>query len=328
LKLLVWPANLSWDYSFAQIPTVGLGHLGSILSAVIHLLIVGIGCWGWRTRSIWAFCAWAYLVGMALYSNLFMLIGTLFGERLVYVGSIWFCLAVAAGIWQLLKVESTSDQPLAGKNTALFLGITGILALAGMARTWLRVPAWKDNDTLFTTDIQHAPASFRTWQGAGEMYLLRYAKNLNQPDTALLNEAARCFKRSSDIRPNGSNLLGLGNIAYFKKQYAEATRLYDESLAKNPMQNTRQRALIAYNEWGRTVGQQNHDLPLATQIFLKGYAIDSTNVEILRNLGTVYGMQNQHAQAVRYFGKALAAAPTDAGLQQNYEMAKRLLQGQ
>jgi protein O-mannosyl-transferase len=328
LKLLVWPAQLSWDYSFAQIPTVALSNPSAIISALLHLGLLALGVWGFQRRSVWAFCALAYLVSMALYSNLFMLIGTLFGERLVYVGSIWFCLAVGMALWHLLRIETTESTPFQGKNTILFIAITALLAVAGLARTWTRVPAWKDNETLFLTDVEHATASFRTWQGAGEMHLLRYAQNLTAPDTSLLNKAEKCFKSSIDIRPNGSNLLGLGNVAYFRKQYADATRLYNESLAKNPMQNTRQRALIAYNEWGRTEGQQNNNLPLATEIFLKGYAIDSTNVELLRNLGTVCGMQNQHAQAVRFFGKALALSPNDAGLKQNYEMAKRLLQGQ
>lgn len=321
IKLLVFPIGQSWDYSFNQIPTAGWGHLGAIVGLMIHAGLLGLGVWGWKSRRWPALFALAYLASIGLYSNLLMLIGTLMGERLVYQASLWFCLALAWTIWQGLKVAP--EEGMRGRNARTFLWITVFIAGIYSLLTFQRAGAWKSNYTLVTTDVKNAPNSFRLQQAVGEETLVLYAdKNTSPADTAaLLRQSLEGFQKSYAIRPTFNNLLGLGNVAYFKKDYANAVKYFDASYQMQAGKLSKDRLTIAYREWGRQEGQVRHNFPQAALYLEKSYALDSTDTQTLRDLGTVYGLLQRPDKAVVYLEKALKAAPTDATLRNNLALA-------
>jgi protein O-mannosyl-transferase len=311
-----WPARLSWDYSFNEIPSVGLSDWRAILSALLHTALLGLGIWGFKRRNAYAFFSLAYLISLGLYCNLFLLIGTLFGERLAFMASLWFCLALVWALWQLIGQ----------KNRTAFLALAALLALAYSVRTFQRVPEWESNYTLFTADTENAPNSFRTWQGAGEQYLIRYSQTAEQtPDTALLRRAEDCFKRSLAIKKTATPLLGLGNVASFRKQYEQASELFKASLAEQPLQLTRQRLAATYRDWGRQEGMVNKNLDKAITCFTEALRYDSTQARAWEDLGTAYGLANRHAEAAQSFESGLRFAPQDAALRRNAAMAYRLM---
>ena len=321
LKLLLWPSGLSWDYSFNQIPTANWSSIGAIVGLVLHAALLGFGIWGWKKQSLPALCALAYLASIGLYSNLLMLIGTIMGDRLTYQASLWFCLAVAYGVWQALK--TSSDGFLTGKNTTTFLGALAAISLVLAVMSFSRESAWKSNYTLVTTDVKNAPQSFRLQQAVGEETLLKYVDKSTAPsDTAaLLKQSLDGFQKSHAIRPTFNNLLGLGNVAYFKKDYPTAVKYFEESYKMQPGNLSKDRLVTTYREWGRYEGQVRQNLPQSALYLEKSYAFDSTDTQTLRDLGTVYGMMQRPEKAVVFLEKAVKAVPNDQTLLQNLALA-------
>lgn len=325
LQLLVWPSNLSWDYSFNQIPTSSWGNPGAIAGLVLYGGILALGIWGLKRRNVFAFSALAFLASIGLYSNLLMLIGTIMGERLVYQASAWFCLAVAVGLGYLLKINEGADgqKLFSGKNAMTFAAIIGAVGLAGVAATFARNPAWKSNYTLVTTDVKHAPESFRLHQSVGEETLLKFVDKSTPPsDTAaLLKQAGEAFDRSFAIRPTFNNVMGMGNVAYFHNHYSKAAEYFQKAYEMQQNATSRERLASVYRDWGRYEGQVKNNLPQAVEYLQKSFTYDSTDVQTLRNLGAAYGMMAQPAKAVTYLEKALKKDPTDATLRQNLAIA-------
>lgn len=329
LQLLLVPVGLSWDYSYNMIPTVGWGNVGAIVSLLVHVALGVFGLWGIKQRHPLAFCALAYLASMALYSNLAMLIGTMMGERLTYQGSIWFCLAVVLVLAQLLKLENNPNlnQLSGAKNATTLAAVLGIVALAGAFLTVQRSGAWKSNYTLVTTNAPETMNSFRAQQAIGEETLLKYVDKSTPPsDTAaLLAQALKGFERSYALRPTFNNTLGLGNVAYFKKNFPQAIRHFEESYQLQPGKQNKGRLVQVWRDWGRIEGQQKGNLPTAIEYFKKSMSYDSTDTQTLIDLGTAFAMSQRPDQAVVYFEKALKGAPNDEVLRRNLAIAYQQL---
>src|SRR6185436_1082668 len=155
--LLLWPQRLSIDYSFDVIPVArSLGEpaalAGTIL--VLALLVLGLA----RLRR-WPALAWGVLVfvGCAAFTaNIFVPIGTFFGERLLYLPSAGACVAAAALIEPLLR-------PRRAASGLSPIGLLVVLVLAGAlgARTIVRNRDFESMATLFTAAEEVAPDSAR-----------------------------------------------------------------------------------------------------------------------------------------------------------------------
>jgi tetratricopeptide (TPR) repeat protein len=329
LKLLVLPFTMSWDYSYNQIPTVGWSHWKALLSLALHLGLAVLAIRGWQKRQLLSFCILAYVVSMALYSNFFILIGAMLGERLTYTASIWFSLAIAFIVWKMLKT-SAPEQPKSlfeGNQTSSFALVIGILALAMGYRTIQRNADWKSNNTLFLADQYNAPDSYRTIRAAGEQLMLKYAENPQTPDSSkLLNQIEQLYQKSLDIRPTENAYIGLGNVAYFRKNYTRSVDMMQKALELTPNnQLAKERMVIAYRDWGKYEGQVKNNLPRAVELLQSALAIDSTDGPSLRFLGTAYGLQNKHQQAISCFEKVLQKEPNDKEIMKNLAIGYQLL---
>ena len=91
--LLVWPARLSSDYSWAQIPPVGGGATDWLAFLAIAAALAA-GLWLWRGSRNALFVAGAALLVFVPTSNLLFPIGTIMAERFLYLPSIAFAAAV------------------------------------------------------------------------------------------------------------------------------------------------------------------------------------------------------------------------------------------
>ncbi|MEI6410841.1 MAG: tetratricopeptide repeat protein, partial [Bacteroidota bacterium] len=186
---------------------------------------------------------------------------------------------------------------------------------------------WKSNATLFLADQFSAPGSFRTLRAAGEQYLLQYAGNVNSPDSSkLLNQAADLFTRSKDIRPTENAFIGLGNVSYIRKDYPRATDFFKEALKLRPNnQLAKERITACYRDWGKYEGQVKNNLSAAVENLNHALEYIPDDNATLRLLGTAYGLQNKHAEAVACYEKALLKAPNDKELLRNLSVGYRLL---
>jgi tetratricopeptide (TPR) repeat protein len=260
-----------------------------------------------------------------------MLIGTVAGERLTYGASLWFALGISFLIWKLLRLpDETADTTKSifeTKNVATFTAILAVLILAASYRTFVRNPVWKDSNTLFISDKDSAPNSFRSTRAAGEQYFLQYINNQNAPGADKVLEQARvCFAKSDSIRPTENAFVGLGNVDFFRKKYATAAEKFKKALELKPNNKLATDRLSAtYIEWGKYEGQTKQDYPAAVACMLEGLKLFPKNQLLLRQIGTAYGLQNKHQEAIHYYEIALEQAPGDKDLLRNLSIGYRLL---
>jgi protein O-mannosyl-transferase len=162
--LLIAPVRLSADYGLGAIPILhspldgyfffGLLAFGSVAFCTIHFA---------RRAPALAFSLLVLIVTIAPVANLLTPIHTIMGERLLYLPSVGFCLALA---WLLRGCMSLHSQPLA-------LAAFGALIVAHGVRTWLRNPDWNDNVTLFAAAYEVTPNSARVANNHGNVLKLR-----------------------------------------------------------------------------------------------------------------------------------------------------------
>jgi tetratricopeptide (TPR) repeat protein len=181
LWLLVWPARLSADYSYGQIPLAS-GTAADWLSWIaVAALAAIVGAAGWltiRRRApgapaplVFFFGAFAFVTFLPA-SNLFFPTGTAMAERLMYlpsVGLIALFVLAAGNLVRGLRIPAAA--PIA----------MGIIVVLFAVRTWMRNPDWRDNLTLWTATIEAAPASFKAHRGLAEaLYAADSRANLDR----------------------------------------------------------------------------------------------------------------------------------------------------
>ncbi|MEP7196983.1 MAG: hypothetical protein ABI851_10720 [Saprospiraceae bacterium] len=313
LKLLVFPLNLSWDYSYNQIPNQSWSNFLPILSALLYLSLLVIAIKKWKNKSVFSFCILAFLISMALYSNLFILIGTLIGERLAYQASLWFCLAF---VFLLAKVIKFKDEGLVfqkSKKAVLFFSIISTIGLAFFYLSFQRAKDWKSSYSLFLSDVNHSPNSFRAYQAIADESLQLYMKKFRDPEDSLkyLTQAQKFYETSGSIKKTFSNQIGLGNTFLFQKNYERAIESFES--AKGIIANTviAERLATSYYQFGRHEAQINNDLAKAQKLMEQAYQLDSSRIEIITDLGMVYGLSKKFNEALYLFEKAYKINPKD-----------------
>jgi hypothetical protein len=175
LKLLFLPVTLIADYSYNQIPYTDFSNPLVLLSIALHIVMIATMCLLFVRRHVLCFAIAVYLANLALISNIFFDIGAPMGERLIYHSSIGF--AIVFG-YLLYKGFGLIKQP-AITNGALVACI-GVLVLLSGFKTIDRNADWKNDVTLFLTDVKKAPNSVLTNNNAAAA-CMSFAKQAANP---------------------------------------------------------------------------------------------------------------------------------------------------
>jgi tetratricopeptide (TPR) repeat protein len=168
IGLLLWPRDLSCDYSYNQVPLFG-GNFASwedakaliALVACAAVVAVAIRCYK-AAKPVFFFIAF-FFVTLVPTSNLLVLIGSVMAERFLYLPSIGFagCLvmAIRAAYRRAAYRGTASGWP---EPRVAVPVIFAAISLAFAARTFARNFDWQDDATLWSSGVRSAPASFKT----------------------------------------------------------------------------------------------------------------------------------------------------------------------
>jgi protein O-mannosyl-transferase len=193
LWLLLWPAHLSADYSFHQIPLFS-GRLDNpedwktVFSLVVIAALALAAVWAYRRAWQLFFLIGFFFITLSPTANLAILIGSVMAERFLYLPSVAFAGCLVWAGWAVYR-RVLSRGPAAHKAAAVLLA-AGCLAYAG--RTWTRNADWYDGMTLWTSAVQVVPASFRAHYNLAQQYL-------EQPGGAGLERAVPELERAIAI---------------------------------------------------------------------------------------------------------------------------------
>ena len=149
--LTIWPAKLSVDYSYNQIP-LAHGAAEDWLSYAIVLAVAIVVVLLYRWNRTCFFLACFSFLNFVPASNLFFPIGTIMADRLLYLSSFGLLGCV------VLAIYASAQAP----KLKLVPPVVLTLITAGFAvRTWVRNQDWKTDLTIATADVQVSRNSFK-----------------------------------------------------------------------------------------------------------------------------------------------------------------------
>jgi tetratricopeptide (TPR) repeat protein len=223
---LAFPLWLSADYSFDQVPAVtsplDLGFLGGL---AVVLGLPAVAWWTWRRVPAVALGIGVLVLTFAIVSNLVLVIGTIMGERLAYLPSVGFCVAVAAGLAYLAGERDGMARRAPRRWSAAFVVPLAVLALLYGARTVTRNAVWREQMVFFETMVVDAPRSARVTASS--------APRSRASDAS--PRARQAFERSLAIKPeDATTLYNFGNAFSAEGRFDDAAALYRRAVVANP----------------------------------------------------------------------------------------------
>jgi len=289
LALLIWPLRLSADYSYAQIshqsPAVlalwtacGIAALtGGVVLALVSL----------KRKGYYFLAVFIFAVNYATISNIILVINVSIAERLIYMASWGFCLALA------LLLEAGLTRARSGGGRTVAWGIV-ICILAGYSvRTWTRNRDWKDNFTLFAAAYAVNPMGAR----------VNYNLGLEYSQRGMLDQAVFHYEQATRIIPwNPLYHLNLGE-AYVQK--GDMDRAIEEFKTVVRLEPERAGGFInlaiAYNDQGFA--------DQAIQALLIAREIDPGDWRVYFNLGDAYLIRREVGPAAGAYEESLKLNP-------------------
>lgn len=320
LVLMIFPHPLTHDYYPAQIPMMTFGDWQVILTLLIY---VGAGIYALMRlpkKDPIAFGIIYFIATLSVVSNLVFPIGTNMSERFMFMPSVGLCLIAAVLLYKLVnkRLVNFGDLKLALPILALFL-------IGFSLKTVVRNMAWKDNYTLFSTDIHTSTNSAKLNNAMAGITV----EEANKPENAtrkqqLLNDAIRYGLQARTLHPTYANPnVIIGNAYTYMGEFTKAIEFYDYTLRitgegssdhKNAL-NNKQIALSNMNakeveQQGQLLQQQRFSE--AIQLGEKLIAEGKTSVALFGQQGAAYGATGQHQKAIEMFQKVLALDANNA----------------
>ena len=318
LKLLVLPITLCSDGSFNTFPELSLFDWKVITSLA---LLVGMGVYAiirFRKKDPVSFGILYFLVTISIVSNVLILIGTNYGERLLFLPSLGFCFVVAV---LLQRGFNLSAEQIKTSSFSSFMNSAGrpvyvaaFICLLFSIKTMARNKDWKSDTTLFDTDLQTVPNS---------THMLFYRANHITAEEELLgldslqkkkvmDEAVQLLSRAVEIYPGYADAYQRrGYIRYTEKEYSKAEADYLKALEHNPTHP------VTHNNYGNLLFNQRK-YPEAMEHFKLAAQYNPFYAHAINNIASVYGVYAE--------GQREQAQKDPANQAQHLEEARRLFE--
>jgi protein O-mannosyl-transferase len=310
------PYPLSCDYSFASVNVEGFDSWKFWVSFLLFAGLIYFAFKTFKQKNIIGFGILWFLIASSIVSNLFIVIGTSFGERLMFLPSVGWAIAVVGALHWLFKYSSEAASQMGIwdgiKKHKLMMGILLIVGLVYGNKTMSRNADWFKDYTLFSRDVQYFGESTHLlfyWGNhlsSSEYHEILKSQGKGEAEIKNANyDAINTFKKSMGIYPalpsDGYNQYGkayynLGNLDsadfYYKKAHVEDTT---NSVFLNN---------IGTIFFQRAVPLNRVDYyDSAYFYFRKAYARDTTLIDYMNNLGAITGTLQRRQEAISWFYK-------------------------
>nr|XP_018672931.1 transmembrane and TPR repeat-containing protein 3 isoform X3 [Ciona intestinalis] len=339
--LLLNPYNLLCDWSMGTVPIItsffDVRNVGALYFWVLYI-IIGLHAVFSHTfvSRVASFCISVITLPFLPASNLFIPVGFVVAERILYIPSIGFCLLVALGFFKLqLKL----------KKKFLVWFLFSCLIAAHSMKTIHRNFEWISERHLFKSGLKITQRNAKIWNNVGHTYedendwktALWFFKQatLVQPDDigAHMNSgrmfenmndfvaAEKCYKEAKSHLPkpvpgqsyttriNPHNLQLFIRLANLIKKNSsrhrleEAEKLYEEVIHMRPSfldaHMNRGDVLLRLNKPKQAIASYEHALSLTTN-----------KADVYFNLGVVHEQMNEKGKALEAYTYAIQQEPT------------------
>jgi hypothetical protein len=219
IALMFWPHPLSHDYYPYAIPKVPIFALIPMISLIGYIGLTYIGIKGLAKKSIYSYAILFYLATLSIVSNIVINLGTFMNERFIFMASAGFCIAIA-----YFLVEHLPRLFSKGKVVAIVLAVAALIGLG--AKTYMRVPVWKDSLSLNEAAVSVSSSSARANSFMSTALFEKYKetinpnayRNLTPEQKDLLNKTEYYANKAIQIVPDYQNanlmLIGVASEIY------------------------------------------------------------------------------------------------------------------
>jgi tetratricopeptide (TPR) repeat protein len=192
--------------------------------------------------------------------------------------------------------------------------------------TLVRSRVWKDNHTLFATDINTSTKSAKLLNAMGGD-LITGAEKEKDPEikSRMLRESQGYLKRAQEIHPNYKlSYLLLGNSHFHLAEYDLAIASYRHILKMDPNYGEGRRNLgVALRELGKIQGEKQNNLVGAITLLEEAVTFIPDDFQTYHLLGVAYGQKGETQKAIDFFKKEIELAPKNATAYYNLGIAYR-----
>ncbi len=320
VQLLFVPHPLTHDYYPRHVDIMSFDDWRVLLSVVVYVAMAAYALFRLPKKDIISYGILFFLITLSIVSNIVFPIGTNMSERFMFMPSVGFCLVVATLLWRLVEWQQKGTKITSIKQLNTGLIAVGIISLLFGAKTFTRNFTWKDNYTLFTTDIKTSPNSAKLRNAVGGELFTQSVKEQNETKrTKMLNDADGHLAEANRIHPTYKNAYLLrGNVNNYLKKYDESISYYNKALQVDPdYQDAINNLAITYTNAGQYFGEVKHETDKALSYLNEGIKLRPNDVETLRLLGIAHGVKGEVNKTLDYLTRALEFAPDNASVLYN-----------
>jgi len=314
IRLLVFPQPLTSDYYPHHIELMHFGDWQVILSILLYIGLFYLAVKNLRKNPLISFGVFIYFASLSIVSNFLFPVGTFMAERFLFMPSVGFSMIVAALLAKLVKKD----------NYTTALGTLGVILLLFSIKTITRNPAWKNDETLFLTDVKVSKKSAKIQNAVGGTLLAQATQSKDKTiQQTKAQEAVTHLNIAIKEHPNYKNAwLLLGNAYNMLDQYDQSISAYKNALRVAPgYQDAIRNMAITYRQAGKFFGEKKNNPTKAISYLKEAEKLQPNDAEVTRLLGIAYAVSGQIAKALPYLEKAFATTPNNANLALDLSMA-------
>lgn len=290
----VVPVRLLYDYSYNQIPEATWANPWVWLSLIIIIYLVYIGLKNLKRQSILSFALVYFGATLSVGLAFVLLRGGIMAERFLYAPILGFSLVVCYYVFKLLPRDKKSKRIIydfkPGASKA-FIGILTVLLLFYTVRTIARNPVWKNNFTLFSTDIKYGANSALLLKHYGsELINMSVAEKEKVKKDSLMDRGIAYVQKSLEINPRFSEAyFKLGYAYYQLRDYEKSVQYYKKTNLSNSM-NVSNMALAYY---------MKGDYGEALKMLKRSLQLNPNNQTARKNLPMIESAFNRNLQNMK-----------------------------
>jgi len=350
LKLLIFPHPLTHDYYPKQIELITFTNLKAFGALLIYAFLIWFALKNILKKNLIAFSILFFLITFSIQSNLLINIGAFMNERFMFTPLLGFCIIVAYFINFYLPKYIKDKEKLRQTTVTILI----ILFVGYSVKTFTRNFTWKDDFTLFTTDVNTSTNSAKCNVSAGGMWIDEANKqkdslkkvemlykaigylnkgvsihdkhvagwillgnaymNLKDYKSSLINYE-NCLKVSHTHPDALTNLKALGQNCVLTKNYGLAIETYKTYLRYKPDDID---ILLSLADQYPNVNRADTSIVILENLIAAG----KSSYKVYNALGHIYGQYyNNLNKAIEYLGKAVELNPSDASTLENLGVA-------
>ena len=356
IKLLFFPYTLTHDYYPYHIPLIDFTDPGSIVPLILYTGMIVYAIYYMKRKDPISFGIFYFLITLLIVSNLLFSVGTFMNERFIYMPSLGFIFILSHFLVNILPKQFNSGKI----NPSIIPVIVLLILIPYSVKTITRNFIWKDDFTLFTSDVKISENSLKCNTSAGGKYLEKAQVDVSQDEKERdFQFALKYLGKAISIYPyNNNSYVLLGNaLVFYHQDYKGAIDQYMTVLSFDPYDKNaysnlikvlamvddaketdyKLHVLLNMNKWntenpeqnyllGKLYGQYKGKLDSAAFFLEKATKLSPETPGPFKDLGIVYSLKKDFSRALQAFQTALKLDPDDPQIRQNIAITYRIIE--